>query len=139
MTSSGKFVVADPGAGRLVRFDDMTGAGWTVVALPAGVARPYGLTAATGHILVTDVASSAVVRLNPDDSCEVLFASAVELSAPVAAVWDGATVLVADAGRAQLSRWELANGAWQRTDRLAGTTKALPGPEFTRVIGMVAT
>jgi hypothetical protein len=137
VSSTGSIVVADPGAGRLVRFDDLSGTGWAVVPLPAGSSRPYGLTAASDHVLATDVSGSAVLRLDPDGSCAILFARVGELSAPVAAVRDAASIVVAEAGRAQLSRWEQAGGTWQRTERLAGTRKALPGPEFTRVIGMV--
>ncbi|WP_406194515.1 NHL repeat-containing protein [Kitasatospora sp. NBC_01560] len=133
---AGRVLVTDPAAHRLVRFDDMTGLNWTELPLPAGATTPYGVRWDTAGALVTELATRSVLRLHPDDSASVLIDGTDELIAPVAAAADDGTVLVADAGAAQVTRWAAAGGGWQATGRLAGAPGALPGPEFTRLTGL---
>lgn len=133
----GRIVVADPAARRLVRFDGLTGRNWTELPLPAGSARPYAVRWGTGGALVTELATRSVLQLHPDASMSVLIDGADELIAPIAAAMDGATVLVADAGAAQVTRWSAdGGGSWVVTERLVGIPRALPGPEFTRLSGL---
>jgi streptogramin lyase len=143
--ASGRLVVADPRAGHLVRIDDMTGAGWTEIALPGQVTAPYGVSRDGDGLLVTDLSTRAVLRVAVDDSVSLLIDGSVldagraALVAPIAATRHGDTIVVADAGTAQLTSWaDDGGGTWTRKERLAGTPRALPGPEFTRLTGLVA-
>jgi hypothetical protein len=117
----------------------MSGLDWTELTLPAGPdgpAVPYGLSADAAGVLVTDFRTRSVLRLHADDSVTVAVDGSGELVAPIAAVADGATIVVADAGTAQVSRWADDAGTVRRIERLAGIPRALPGPEFTRLSGL---
>ena len=142
---SGRILVADPAAGHVVRFDDMVGAGWSALPLPVAVARPYGVARDGDGLLVTDLSTRAVLRVAADDSVIVVVDGGVltegrpELVAPIAAARHQDTVVVADAGAALLTEWtDSGGGIWVRSGRVAGVPRALPGLEFTRLAGVVA-
>jgi hypothetical protein len=101
-----------------------------------GPVTPYGISCAAAGSLVTELSARSVLRLHPDDTVTVAIEGTSELLAPIAAAMDGATIVVADAGAAQVSRWTDEGGTWKLTERLVGIPKALPGPQFTRLSGM---
>jgi hypothetical protein len=136
----GRILVADAGLERLVRIDDMTGAGWVELPLPAGT-RPYALMPGPdGSVLVTDQANARVLGLAADDAVAVLVDGRPDrrLVVPVVSVMDGDTIVVADATANRVSRWspDPVTGGWTFVEALRGDPGPLGGPEFSRLVAL---
>jgi len=63
-----KIYVADASNNRIVRMDDMTGAGWTEFGTfgngPNQFSSPFGIFAGAGQIFVADTFNTRIVRIN---------------------------------------------------------------------------
>jgi DNA-binding beta-propeller fold protein YncE len=142
---AGRILVADPGADRLVRIDTPDGSGWTNLALLPGAKtpRPYALAAGPdGGVLVSDLHNARILLLAADDSMSVLIDGSADRSliAPVAVSMLGASIVVADAAAARISRWTLdaESGIWSMVEQLDGRGWPRGGPEFSSLTGLVA-
>src|SRR2546427_6118348 len=66
--SAGQIYVADRNNNRIVRMNDMTGAGWTTFGtLGSGMnqfSSPFGTFVSTGQIFVADTFNNRIVRMN---------------------------------------------------------------------------
>ena len=138
--AAGRICICDAGLQRLVRIDDVTGAGWVEITLPPG-ARPYGVSAGPGtDIMVTDLAHGRVYGVTSDDAVTVLIDGGPgrAIVAPVAAVVDDDTIVIADAATAQLSAWtpDPESGDYALTAQLRGDPGPMPGPPFSAVSGL---
>ena len=145
----GRIVIADPGAGRLVRIDGMDGTGWTELTLPESrfLARPYGLTAPLGGILIADPGTRRILLLSTDeeggDQCTVLIDGTEEntlLQAPTVAIEFDGSLYIADPAGASLALFHPEEDAvhWTLADRLYGELEAFPSPLFPRIGGFTA-
>ena len=62
-TDAGQVLIADPGAGRIVRIDDVDGSGWTTTAIDA-LLSPTSVTTSGTAVVVTDFGGRKVAVLD---------------------------------------------------------------------------
>ncbi len=118
----GRIYVADSGNSRIVRMDDMSGAGWAAFGSPGSGASqfnsPLGIAVdAGGHIFVADLNNSRIVRI--DDMTGTGWTSFGSPGAgnnrfvnPAAVAVDaGGHIYVADSGNSRIVRMDDMNGA----------------------------
>lgn len=86
--SSDRIWISDPGAKRVVRIDGIDGSGWVQIGLSAAAnpARPYGICAYQGGVIVMDVGNSRLIRIDEDQAT---------VAALTAGTWIGPTFVTA--------------------------------------------
>lgn len=139
---TGRALVADPGAGRLVRFNADDGSGWIEIPMPTGSRQPYALAYDPAFgVLWSDAGTGRVHCLRDDDSVDTLIdaSGATALVMPAGIAVTGDQILVADAAKGWVSRWQADAGIWTMVDRLDG--RGLPdgsGVIFSSLVGIAA-
>lgn len=144
--SAGRIVVVDPGAGRVVRIDTMDGSNWLVLSLPTSkaVARPYGVTAGLGGMLIADPGTSRVLLwltdpANDDSVRTIIDGGDGTLPTPIAAVEQSGALYVADLTGVSIARFaQDASRDWKVDVRLMGERGSYPSPRFPRIGGFTA-